>query len=438
MKHNRTRLTLIEYGSYVDLSSEIASVMEVDLVKANSILLQAGDRVASSLGLRDNPIKFDSKGVRAIKFSGLIRLSPLIELEVAPKFLGSSDSTNWREDFFFLSTLSRHGRLLYSERLSSSGGAPRDLSTLVARSIVTMYEAQKRRPLRRYRRTTETGFFIDGDPDPIDLIIPSSDGFEQEVIKFDLMNHWNADIVAAARELLLEIRDPSVISSLVRLIQELSPQNHPSSHRKAIPARHKSWKPLHELCLDVLAGLGLTYKQGINHAPGYLVSTWQVWEDLLKAATQLSFGRMGVSSQKGFPLGSRTKIHTGKTTKLSVYPDFVIEASDLTPRILLDAKYKGHIEKGEIRISEADIYESLAFSKAADCNLVVLAYPAQPDRGIQPVGICTVFERIQIDNIQIIGIQVEVRGISKRGGLSLFSHNMKASLLSNILSPKSN
>lgn len=433
MNHARTRLSLIEYGSSIDLSSKIASAMEVDRMKANSILLQAGSRIALSLGLNDNPIRVDSKGVRAIKFAGLIRLAPLIELEVAPKFLGNdSANANWREDFFFLSTLSRHGRLLASERLSASGGAPRDLSTLVARSIISMYETQKRRPLRRYRRTIETGFFIDGDPDPIDLIFPSSDGFEQDVIKFDRLNGWNADIVAAAKELLSEVHDPSVVSSLIRLIEELSPQNAPSNRRKAIPARHRSWKPLHELCLDVLGGLGITYKQGEAHAPGYLVSTWQIWEDLLKAVTQLSFGRMAVASQKGFSLGTRTKIRTGKMRDVSVYPDFVIESDGVRPRMLLDAKYKGHVEKGELRISESDVYESLAFSKAAGCYRIVLAYPAQPNNDIQPVGTCTVFERVQIDNVQIVGIQIEVRGVSKRGALRLFANNMKTSFLSDI------
>ena len=72
-----------------------------------------------------------------------------------------------------------------------------------------MYEARKRRPLRSYRRVREADFFIDGDPDPVDLIFPSPDGFEQERILFDRRNGWNADIVAAAKELITEVSDPS-------------------------------------------------------------------------------------------------------------------------------------------------------------------------------------------------------------------------------------
>lgn len=425
MAHTRTRLSLVEYGAPVDLSRAIAEAIGVDRTKANSLLIEAGSRAASSLRLNYNPISVDAKGTRAIDFAGLIRLAPSLELEVAPKFLGLDDTdAAWREDFFFLSTLSRHGRLLASERLSASGGTPRDLSTLVARSITSMYEAQKRRPLRSYRRVREADFFIDGDTDPVDLIFPSPDGFEQELIRFDRRNGWNSDIVAAAKELLPEVSDPSAAGSLVRLIEDLSPQYAPANRRKPIPARHRAWKPLHELSIDVLGGLGLNYKQGQAHAPGYLVDTWRVWEDLLTVAARLGFGRNAVVPQRGYPLGTKTKISTGAVSKLSVYPDCVIESDGVRPRMLLDAKYKGHVEKGLLRISEADVYEALAFSRATGCNLVTLAYPAQLSAAPHPVGTCAVFEKVLVDAVQIVGIQIESRFISKTGALRLFAANM--------------
>lgn len=425
MAHTRTRLSLVEYGAPVDLSRAIAEAIGVDRTKANSLLMEAGNRAASSLRLNYNPISVDAKGTRAIDFAGLIRLAPSLELEVAPKFLGLDDTdAAWREDFFFLSTLSRHGRLLASERLSASGGTPRDLSTLVARSITSMYEARKRRPLRSYRRVREADFFIDGDPDPVDLIFPSPDGFEQELIRFDRRNGWNADIVAAAKELLPEVSDPSAAGSLVRLIEDLSPQNVPANRRKPIPARHRAWKPVHELSIDVLGGLGLNYKQGQAHAPGYLVDTWRVWEDLLTVAARLGFGRNAVVPQRGYPLGTKTKISTGAVSKLSVYPDCVIEPDGTRPRMILDAKYKGHVEKGQLRISEADIYEALAFSKATGCNLLALVYPAQPGDAPQPVGTCIVFEKAVVDSVQIVGIEIESRLISRTGALKAFAANM--------------
>lgn len=429
MAHTRIRLSLVEYGAPVDLSRAIAEAIGVDRITANSMLMEAGHLAASSLRLKYNPISVNAKGTRAIDFAGLIRLSPLLELEVAPKFLGL-DGTDaaWREDFFFLSTLSRHGHLLASERLSASGGTPRDLATLVARSMTSMYEVRKRRPLRSYRRVREADFFIDGDPDPLDLIFPSPDGFEQELVRFDRKNGWNANIVAAAKELLTEVSDPAAASSLVRLIEDLSPQNSPVNRRKSIPARHRAWKPLHELSIDVLGGLGLNYKPGQAHAPGYLVQTWRVWEDLLTVATRLGFGRNAVIPQEGYTLGTKTTIRTGAASKLSVYPDCVIESYGPRPKMLLDAKYKGHVEKGQLRISEADIYEALAFAKATGCNLVALAYPAQPHGDPQPVGSCTVFEKVTVDKVQIVGIQIESRMISKKGALKAFAANMAVGL----------
>jgi 5-methylcytosine-specific restriction enzyme subunit McrC len=429
--HTRTRLSLVEYGTPVDLSYAISKAIGVDRAKANSLLVEAGSRTASNLRLNYNPISVDAKGTRAIDFAGLIRLAPSLELEVAPKFLGLDESdAAWREDFFFLSTLSRHGRLLASEFLSASGGTPRDLSTLVARSITSMYEVRKRRPLRSYRRMRETDFFIDGDVDPVDLIFPSPEGFEQELIRFDRRNGWNADIVAAAKELLPEVRDPSAAGFLMRLIEDLSPQSAPANRRKRIPARHRAWKPLHQLSIDVLGGLGLNYKQGQSHAPGYLVNTWRVWENLLMVAARLGFSRNAVVPQRGYPLGTKIKVSTGAERKLTVFPDCVIEPEGTRRRMLLDAKYKGHVEKGQLRIGEADIYEALAFSKATGCNLVALAYPAQPDKAPQPVGMCTVFEKALIDKVQIVGVQVESRLISKPGGLVDFAHNLAAGIAS--------
>ena len=296
-----------------------------------------------------------------------------------------------------------------------------------------MYEARKRRPLRSYRRVREADFFIDGDPDPVELIFPSPDGFEQELIRFDRKNGWNGDILAAAKELLPEVSDPSAASSLVRLIEDLSPQNVAANRRKPIPARHRAWKPLHELSVDVLGGLGLSYKQGQSHAPGYLVNTWRVWEDLLTVAARLSFGRSAVVPQQGYPLGTKIRMRTGALSKLSVYPDCVIEQDGTRSRMLLDAKYKGHVEKGQLRISETDIYEALAFSKATGCNLVALAYPAQPGAVPQPVGACMVFEKVVVDSVQIVGIQIETRLISRVGALRAFAANMAAGLVTAFL-----
>ncbi len=149
---------------------------------------------------------------------------------------------------------------------------------------------------------------------------------------------------------------------------------------------------------------------------------------------RLGFGRSVVVAQKAFSLGTRTRGNMGVTRLLSVFPDFVIEPDGDRPRMILDAKYKGHVEKnGQTRISEADIYESLAFSRATSCNLVVLVYPALPTDELQPIGACIVFEKIQVGLVYILGVQIETRGISKAGALNKFALSL-ANFLSSVWS----
>jgi hypothetical protein len=69
----------------------------------------------------------------------------------------------------------------------------------------------------------------------VDLIFPGPDGFEQELIRFDRKNGWNADIAGAAKELLPEVSNPSVAGSLVRLIEDLAPQDAGHSSSSCTP-----------------------------------------------------------------------------------------------------------------------------------------------------------------------------------------------------------
>ena len=430
MVYPSTTLSLVEYGSPVDIGQVMEPTVGVEPENVTLLLIEAGRRVASNLGFSKNPISVNSSGVQAIKFAGLIRISSSLELEVAPKFLGGDQySHSWKEDFFFLSNLSRYGYLMPFDRMKASGAAPRDLSTLVARSMVTMFEARKRHPLRSYHKVRETDFFIDGDLDPEQFIFPTADGYEQDDFRFDRKNDWNGTIAGAAKQLLPEISDPSIVRSLIRLIEELTPQSNPRIRKKAIPSRYSKWEPLYNLSNDVLKGLGVNYQQGRVQSPGYLVNTWRVWEDLLTIGARLGFGHVSVLSQEPFKYGTRAKLgHTIGDSILSVIPDCVIEGTATRHRMILDAKYKGHIEKGELKISAADVYESLAFSKATGCNHIVLAYPKLGTEDPSPVGTCMPFERVNIGGVIIIGVQVESRYISKVGGLSSFAKTFAENL----------
>jgi len=75
------------------------------------------------------------------------------------------------------------------------------------------------------------------------------------------------------------------------------------------------------------------------------------------------------------------------------------------------------LRKGRVRISEADIYEALAFARATSCETVVLAYPALPSNSQLQLGEVFLFEEVSVDKTRICGVEVEVRGISQRGEL---------------------
>lgn len=425
------RFSLVEYGAPRDLSQDLRTVTGLDRSQCADLLRSAGQRVAAQLGLKNNPVEVDSAGVRASKFAGLLRVSPVVELEVAPKFLGLAlENDGWREDFFFLATLSKHGRLLSADHLGASGGSSGDLATLIARSLTGMYQGRKQRPVRQYRRVQTTDFYVDDDPDPMDLVAPGPDGFEQQTLSLDRRNVWNSTMHGAARELLAEVTDPSTFAALSRMVSELAPQPAGQPRQKPLPARFKEWRPAYELSLDVLRGLGLSYKYGTYQAPGYVVSTWQMWEDLMTVGARLGFGHAAVAPQKGFAFAEKTKpLSTRPPACLHVYPDIHVIGNGNRPEFLLDAKYKGHVEKGKSRISEADLYEAYAFACAAGCRLVVLAYPGTSEDATPRPGTCALFETISVGGTRIFGVNVEVRGISATGALRLFSSKLTNDLV---------
>lgn len=432
MNTGRHRFTIVEYAQPIDLVAQVSAAIGRPEEEARRLLTQAGSRTARILGFKENPLTQDDKGTRAKKVAGLLRVAPSVELEIAPKFLGLSENGgSWREDFFFLATLSRHGRLLASERMAASGGAPPDLSGLVARAMTGMYWEQHRRPLRTYRREQETDFYVDGEIDPEDLAFPDADGYRRESIRLTRNNGHNALVSAAAKALVSQVSDPRASAGLQKIAAHLGEQKPWRSGRHTagrLPSRSKRWQPIVDLSGDVMQGLGLDLEQGSAVAPGFVVATWQIWQDLITTASRLSFGASRVHATHGYGLGERRKEPTGSASPVKVYPDVSIEPSG-TPAFLLDAKYKGHVDKGRMGVDESDIYESIAFSQAAGREVVILAYPANATDKATELGATRVFERLSVGNTRIIAISVEVRGISRRGGLSSFSKRLCADLV---------
>lgn len=417
------RYTAIEYAKPTALAEEIAKTSDISITKARELLLNAGSRVRGTLGLETSPVALIADRFQFQNFAGLLVLAPGLELEVAPKFLGSAQG--WREDFFLLATLSHHGRLLDQEGLRSSSDATSDLATLIGRSLVEMYWRNQRRPLRAYRRLHQKEFSLEGDFEPEDLINPGEEGFEQQVTVFTRLNPYNAVIGAAAAQLAPVVPDAETRARLERVAQHLPRQPAPLRLKnQRLPSRTRGWQPTFDLSLDILRGLGGAYDPRNALAPGFVMQTWQVWEHLVTISIRSGLGGKNVSVQSGRVLGKR---YAGSSpTNLNVYPDIVVSIeSDEGPRgVIIDAKYKGHIERGHYSVSNADIYEALAFSRATSIKDVVLAYPriaSEVSTSAKDVGHVAEFSRIDVEDVRIRAIELGVRGISQRGGLKKFS-----------------
>lgn len=94
--------------------------------------------------------------------------------------------------------------------------------------------------------------------------------------------------------------------------------------------------------------------------------------------------------------------------------------------MLADAKYIGRVALDQMLVDAGDVNEGLAFLRAAECDKLVLLYPRRHRAGLesQPVGTSTHFEHIEVDGYNIYGYEVEVKGISAKGGFRAFAQGI--------------
>lgn len=423
------RISITEYGPPVKLDYSLLQVTGLTKLQINDLILRAGMKVGKLLGFSRNPITIQDEGIRAEKIAGIIRVTKGLELEIAPKYLGSeAENKNWREDFFYLSMLSRHGSLLVNDRLTAKTGEPVHLNTLLARSMIDLFWENHRRPLRTYNKHRFFDFAIEGDADPEAILFPESDGFQQFGLKYSKQNQFNNVILSAARQLLPNVHDPGTARQLERVIQALHPQESLSIkvQKKRLPNRSSRWQTLYDLSLDILNGFGISYRSGTVQAPGYVLNSWIIWQDLLETAIRIGYGSNRVQPQAETVIGNRYRLlgdRIVRSREATVTPDLIItDVAEGIPKLIIDAKYKGNFQHGNKRISEEDIYESVAFAIATECPIVLLLYPGTPSADTT-LGSLTPFEKVEIGEIIIIGVEVDITGISQRDGLRRFSNH---------------
>jgi 5-methylcytosine-specific restriction endonuclease McrBC regulatory subunit McrC len=277
-----------------------------------------------------------------------------------------------------------------------------------------MYREHKRRPLRTYAHRRAQEFSVDGDVDPVDLIVDNPDGFEQIVLELTSDNEDNAVLATAVTALLPEVRDAETRKQLLSMQRSLGPQR---AARRAtprrLPSRDRHWQAAYDLAVQVLNGFGLGYTPEHLLAPGFILRTWRTWQALVESALESGMPSATVVGQRRYKLGERS------SQALDVTPDVVI-AEDDNRRLVVDAKYRTR-EGTTPAIDASDVYETLAFMEATGTRGAVLLYPRPSSSGLpRAVGASEAFETITVGSRRITGLLVELRGISGTDGYGQF------------------
>lgn len=432
------RLSVTEYGVSKLKIKDLANKINLKEAELKEMLIKKGKELKELLMLKESPIKINGDSFKVVEMAGIINVNDTLIIEVAPKFLGNDvDNEHWREDFFFLAMLSSYGKLLDSDKITTSLEEENSFYMLLAKIMIEMYEKNAHRPIRNYHRRVFKDFSIDAEFDVEDIIFPDSDGFEQYEFILSKENQYNQVICQAFNHLANQINNHYLKIKINRIVSNLSKNELKiyTNVPKQVPNRNLVWNDLYNLSLHVIDGNGLALKSGEMQSIGYAINTWRVWEDVISITLSNAYGKHLVKLQKKYTLGIKRDIKTGgKSSRMvKVKPDIVVyEESGDNPYFILDTKYKGHIDKGQLIITEADLYEALAFAKAVNCNNVFLAYPSPPT-GQNKLGHIEVFEIIEQDATKVIGVKVNTKGISKINALSDFIRETK-NCLENILS----
>lgn len=401
------KIILREYGTPENIDA-LADNCHITPQSMRVILRKANTRIMKSLSQNAVPFVIDSDTVRAANIAGVIRLSAQIELEVFPKYLGfSEDDVHWKEDFYLLSTLSKHGRLLEGDNIHTVSAYRSTLYDIAGRALAENFIPLRRHLLRKYHRDQFNDYSIEGEIRFEDAFVRHPDGIPQEKVTFDKKNDYNATILAAMRHVQPHITDVKVQRILQESVTVLQPQNpvRLDRPRLSLPARDIRWKSEYDLAYDIIHGMGAIFTDGNILSPGFIVSTWQVWEWLLTTAIRIGEANLKVVGQKPFPFGTIQNYDQATQQQLYVYPDVSAIQPDTGEVVyLVDAKYK-LLSLSNRDANRADLYEALAFCQSSGCRYLFLAYPSDPAPGEEARVNLTATYRIDGNTIFVMQFQ---------------------------------
>lgn len=416
-----TKVALTEYQAEPTALAKLEAESGRTSAELMQLMAYASERLRRELALPTSPIEVTPGGLQVAGLAGLLRIAPGIEMEVAPKFLGSADPS-WRGDFFIVASISRFGRVLETDPVIGGYGDRGDLATLVGRTATRLHAANHRRPLRLYRQREWMDFGLEGDVDAESVLAPAEQGLAQTSVSLESNNVFNQVMGEAFRTLLPEIRDPDVRRQVLRTGSALPrlPQPAPRRVPTRVPGRHRQWQTLYDLAKQVIAGFGIEYAGRDLLAPGYAVKTADAWQDLVSFALEARLGTTVAQRLVPYDLGTRG------SEVVKVTPD--ISISFPSGSVLVDPKYKGRADDDSRKIAPADLYEAIAFARASGLDRVLLTYPRPASRAKVELGTTQTFDRVDVQKVAVLGVEVECRGLSGSGGFRTFASTLATNI----------
>lgn len=400
--------------------SIVSSACKIPQSKVAEQLRFLNSRIKRHLDLEDSPFEITLDGsLKTSGIAGLVRLNQEVEIEIVPKFL-NPDSSEWREDFLFLAVLLHTGKILPKEKINTNFQDQHALTSLLAHSLLNLYSKNARHPIRSYRRTINRDFSFDGSVDWESLIFPAPEGFANSRLELSRQNVYNATILKAFQILAADAIDSGTETRLRAVIRYLAPQPKPPSAFPPLPPRNAAWQDTYCLAQMVVSGMSFDFREGDSFGLGFVISTWSAWEALCLEAFKRALPDYSVFGQYLWPLGNR------KGKRISAKPDIsVIHSSKAL--FLADAKYKTRREK-RTSINRADLYESLAFLQASGTNYLMLLYPSQQPPSISQLGQLTKIDGISVGSNLIEGFELQIQGISRKGGFKVLVTRLQKQL----------
>jgi 5-methylcytosine-specific restriction endonuclease McrBC regulatory subunit McrC len=375
------------------------------------------DRALISSGLEPES-SYETKGAsfRFAGISGLLSLDRNRWIEIIPKFIGETNA-DWREDFLWVVGKTSSDGINYSSSIPSTSAKSSSLYDVIAKIWCDEFEANDRKPIRKYRQQTWRSFNIDGEIQGDLTETANEDGFLQRGIVLTKQTLFNALLREAAEVLLKKSTSPQVSQRLAKATTRLGKRD-PKFALSAVPelpSRNSSWGACMNLSKIIVSTSAIGYgkSEGLG-MPSFIVKTHVTWEMLTRQLCRSVFAGSSVSKAT-YDLGIRRK-PGAKDGSLAVTPDVTVDMGN-GAMLLFDAKYKPGGQHGSVSISNADIYESLAFMKATRCDEIGLIYPS-PEH-VDATRQLLVTETVKVGGKTIKAMLLGVTGISRPQGWSL-------------------